>query len=196
MNVCPTVLPVEPVGSIRTDQRRGGNPAVGSAIVSVFGTCWLVLGSAGIYSSLILAAIIVCGVTLLVASVATIRATSAFVLDETAAEKAHRERVFRNANIAQWVAVPVLVILLNVVGMTQWITPGIILIVGLHFIPLATIFGRKQLLTAAAIFISLAVIGPWVVADGPASNILPIVAGLTLWVYALVGLKNAMALND
>src|SRR5262249_42719566 len=56
------------------------------------------------------------------------------------AEQQKRSRVFRNINIAQWVAVVVVIIIANVIQKPQIILPSIILIVGLHFLPFARAF--------------------------------------------------------
>jgi hypothetical protein len=98
--------------------------------------------------------------------------------------EAHRTKVFRNVNIAQWSACGVLVVVLNILQRGEWIVPGIMLIVGLHFFPLAKLFRyRAHYLTGSAL-VALASSYPLLAADGPASAVGPIGAALILWISA------------
>jgi hypothetical protein len=105
--------------------------------------------------------------------------------------EAHRTKVFRNVNIAQWSACGVLVVILNILQLGEWIVPGIMLIVGLHFFPLAKLFRYKAHYITGAALIALAVGYPFVTAGGPASAVGPIGAALILWVSAAGMLTRA-----
>ena len=82
--------------------------------------------------------------------------------------------------------------LLNLIGKPEWITDGIILIVGVHFFPLARIFrsqSRAQA-TIGATLIAIAMVSPCIAArpNHPAASI---TTGLILWLGASYGLLRA-----
>ena len=54
--------------------------------------------------------------------------------------EAQISRTFNRANVAQWIAIPVAVVLLNMVHQTAYVVPAIATIVGLHLFPLARVF--------------------------------------------------------
>jgi hypothetical protein len=97
---------------------------------------------------------------------------------------AHRTKVFRNVNIAQWSACAVLVVVLNILQRGEWIVPGIMLIVGLHFFPLAKLFRYQTHYVTGSALVALASSYPFLAAGGPASPVGPIGAALILWVSA------------
>jgi hypothetical protein len=98
--------------------------------------------------------------------------------------EAHRTKVFRNVNIAQWSACGVLVVVLNILQRGEWIVPGIMLIVGLHFFPLAKLFRYRAHYVTGSALVALASSYPLLAADGPASAVGPIGAALILWMSA------------
>jgi hypothetical protein len=54
--------------------------------------------------------------------------------------EAQISRTFNRANTAQWIAIPVAVVLLNIVHQAAYIVPAVATIVGLHLFPLARAF--------------------------------------------------------
>ena len=58
----------------------------------------------------------------------------------SAEREAQMKRVFLWAKVAQWVAIPIVIVLLNVVHRPEWIAAAIVTIVGLHLYPLAWVF--------------------------------------------------------
>jgi hypothetical protein len=100
-------------------------------------------------------------------------------------EQARRRRVFRNVNVLQWSASVALIVLLNVIGHVEWITPGIILIVGVHCFPLARLFKTRANAVTGAALTLLALVYPFLAVDGPLSAVGPVCAGLILWTAAL-----------
>jgi hypothetical protein len=98
--------------------------------------------------------------------------------------EANRTKVFRNINIAQWSACIGLVVVLNILQRGEWIVPGIMLIVGVHFFPLAKLFRYQAHYVTGSALVALALSYPFLAAGGPASAVGPIGAALILWVSA------------
>ncbi len=101
-----------------------------------------------------------------------------------AATEARRSKVFRNVNIAQWSACILLVVILNILQRGEWIVPGIMLIVGVHFFPLAKLFRHDAHYMTGAALVAWAASYPFLAADGPVSAVGPIGAALILWISA------------
>ncbi len=102
-----------------------------------------------------------------------------------------RNRWFHIINAGQWVLILVVANVLVNLGLGVWVIPSVVLIVGLHFLPLARLFDyRIHYLTGAA-FILLALIVPRVAAGGPGDPVICLCAGLVLWGSALWGLLAA-----
>lgn len=55
-------------------------------------------------------------------------------------EEARTQRLFNAVNIIQWVSVATVILILNVLHLTEYIVPAISVIVGLHLFPLAGAF--------------------------------------------------------
>jgi hypothetical protein len=87
-------------------------------------------------------------------------------------------------NIAQWSACGVLVVILNILQRGEWIVPGIMFIVGLHFFPLAKLFRYEAHYLTGSALVALASSYPFIATDGPASAVGPIGAALILWISA------------
>lgn len=80
-------------------------------------------------------------------------------------------RAFHVVNAAQWITIALAASLLVRVGRAEWIQASVILIVGLHFLPLARVFGNRQYYFTGAAMMLLALAYPLVAAAGPASPI-------------------------
>ncbi|WP_304360312.1 hypothetical protein [Collimonas fungivorans] len=94
-------------------------------------------------------------------------------------------RIFNIVNAAQWIAIFVVARLLMHFGLSSWFIPSVIFILGLHFLPLAHVFGwRPHYVTGAALML-VAVIYPLLAPAGPASPIGCLGTGLILWSSAL-----------
>jgi hypothetical protein len=173
----------------------GSNPAQrrgrGSGVMSLafFGSWWLAAGLSVIHGPTwaVLSFVLIAGSGLFVTGWRQTRreaADNAAIERQDPAGSAHRARVFRNINIAQWVSCAVLVVVLNIIKHVEWIMPGIMLIVALHFLPLAKLFqSRLHVATGAALAV-LAASYPFFAAAGPTSGVGPVGAGLILWASA------------
>jgi hypothetical protein len=99
-----------------------------------------------------------------------------------------RGRIFHWINGAQWVAAAALIAVLNVVHHPEWIMAGIMLIVGLHFLPLARLFNHRPHVWLGVALSGWAIAYPLILAQGPTSPWGPIGAGLILWAAGLAAL--------
>jgi hypothetical protein len=97
-------------------------------------------------------------------------------------------RIFHFVNILQWALVIVAANVLDATGNMSWFAPATILIVGLHFIPLAVIMQYRWHYVTGAALVFHSIIFPF--AAGPGSFAGPLGAGLILWIGALVALAG------
>lgn len=184
----------------RRAARRG--IGIGAMFFAGFGTLWIGLGShAAGASTTVLIAIAALGLTLFGLGWRRSRETRlgqfagddapAFIRDQEA-----RQRVFRRINGAQYIAIVAVVTVLNVLGKPEWIGDGIILIVGLHFFPLARLFrspGHGIVGAALIAIVAAVVLFSRATPDIPAA---PIATGLVLWAGAAYGLVRSMRNRD
>lgn len=110
-------------------------------------------------------------------------------LAETPAQQG-RQRWFHIINVGQWVLILIVGNVLANLGFGAWVIPAVILIVGLHFLPLAWLFSNSVRYATAAGFIVLAVSYPFFAAGGPADPVGCLGAGLILWLSAVMGLTR------
>jgi hypothetical protein len=172
-----------------------GNPATGALFLSFFGTIWLLLGCLCNSVRYDLAAVVSGAVGLAIFStafimIAQLRKQRPVDAQPSAAEL-RRDRVFNRINIAQWVAAGLSVLVLNVTGHPQWIMASIILVVGVHFFPLAHLFRRTSHFILGTVVVMIALVLPRFVEDGPQSVALPLATGCVLLVFAVIGLIQA-----
>ena len=98
-------------------------------------------------------------------------------------------RWFRIINVAQWILILAGVNVLNILGLARWAIPFAILIVGLHFLPLARLFQARAHYLAGVALVLLAVCLP-LLTGNPESPAGPFGAGLILWASALWALRS------
>jgi hypothetical protein len=172
-------------------------PGIRMMFLGFFGTWWTITGCQGLY-----------GASIPVVTAAAIVGLSIFFvglyLSSTSVQRPQEEqpealqwgrtRTFRNVNIVQWAAIAALIVTLNVIGHGEWLFPGIMSIVGLHFLPLARLFpaSKTNNFITGLVLVAVALIYPFVAAGGPQSPWGPLVAGLILWASALITFANAV----
>jgi len=167
------------IASAELNCARPGSSGIGVMFLAFFSTWWMASG----LNSL-------CGLTWAMLSVVVFAGLVLFLAGwrrarrEDSSLDAHGARVFRNVNLVQWGACIALVVVLNVVQHAEWITPGIMLIVALHFFPLAKLFRSKLHVVLGAALTALAVSYPFLTAAGPSSGVGPVAAGIILWAAA------------
>jgi hypothetical protein len=162
--------------------------AIGAMFFAGFGGMWLELWAHSEYpeSSNTLLAIAVVAVALLALAYRVYKINSlAFKAIAQTPESVRKSRMFNLVNAGQWGTIFIVAFVLSQVGYARWILPMIILIVGLHFLPLARLFSyRPHYLTGAALIL-LACIYPFVAPEGPESALGALGTGLVLWLSAV-----------
>lgn len=174
--------------------------ALGGIFMTLFGSIWLAAADyqsfGGTLTALVgLLAIAACAIGLVVWARATFKAgrpgDAATARDPATAKRLRRR--FMLINATQWIAVGLAVPLLNVFAHAEWIAPAVILIVGLHFIPLARLFGYRGYYVTAGALVLVAVLA---IASGAERHVaLTLFAtGAILWATT-VALLRALQLD-
>ena len=169
-----------------------GSRAIGAAYFSLFGSVWLLFAYhlAHWRGLLPLAVVLAVGLSLFLAAigVASKRRDAMRAVRRTP-ERRRTLRWFRAIHAAEWIATVAAVFLLAEVDLSVWIAPAVMLIVGLHLLPLARIFRYRPHLVTGAILIVAGLLYPFVSSEGPGSPSGCLVAGATLWLSALWSLR-------
>lgn len=176
--------------------RRGR--AVGALFFSGFGALWIAAwyrlgghGRAAGYGVIALAA-----AGLIAMAIRILRTTPAVPAEVLASARYRRTaRWFHIINTAQWLAILVVVNILSNLHHAEWIIPGIIAIVGLHFLPLAPLLHNRVNAALGLSLLAIALIGPRMAGGGPSDPVLCLATGAVLWGGALSGLLSAPELN-
>jgi cytochrome bd-type quinol oxidase subunit 2 len=178
--------------SVPADPARAGR-AIGAMFFSVFGGLWLGLWANDQYPGFVALQLVVASVTaaLLAASYRVYKANSlALKANAETPESRRKSRRFRLINATQWSVIFLVAFILSATGNARWNLPAIILIVGLHFLPLASLFEYRPHYFTGAALILLACVYPLVARGGPENAIGALGAGLILWASALWALVN------
>ena len=96
-------------------------------------------------------------------------------------ESRKRSRIFRLINVLQWFIIVVVANILTNFGLTRWIIPAVMLVVGIHFIPLAKLFVYPPHYITGALLVLLSVGYPLVSVGGPSNAVGWLDTGLVLW---------------
>ena len=163
--------------------------AIGAMFLSLFGGAWLTLWCAQAYGPQPVILILIAAGSLTIFSLAlrqllADRQTHAARRDDSRKKRALR--YFGIVNVVQWFLIFCAVIVLAKSGKPQWICAAIIIIVGVHFLPLAAIFRYRPHYVTGSSLILLAITYP--IAVGPASSTGPFAAGVILWISAIAAL--------
>ena len=166
---------------------------------SVFGAIWLILWSQRAFGLRpgILAVIVFAGAAIFAAALRLYRQNqSALAAEEDSPANKKADRTFYIVNITQWVAVPVVAIVLANIGLKDWILASVILIVGIHFFPLARAFHNPQLNATGVAMVVVAVGYPLIAPTGAASPVGCLAAGIVLWASAMRSLFSNPVQRD
>ena len=176
----------------RTLARRARS--IGAMIFALFGGAWLAVWNHLAQPSLMAGYVIIAllAAALFMFARSRYRRYGAAAVQQVATPEARRrDRWFHIINVGQWVLILIVANVLVNVGLGTWVIPSVVLIVGLHFLPLARLFEYRAHYVTGSAFILLALIAPRVAADGPGDPIICLCAGLVLWASALWGLLAA-----
>lgn len=167
--------------------------ASGAMFFAVFGAVWLAAWarSSGAGTAAF-AAIVILAVALFAAARLRYRryAPALALLNETP-ERRRAARVFRLVNAAQWTLIMLLGLVFANTGLAAWIIPMVLIVIGLHFVPLAYVFNNPPHYVTAAALVGLAVAYPLLARGGPTDPVGFLGAGLILWISAVFALRPA-----
>lgn len=167
------------------------NRAIGAMFFTLLGSGWLLFGILAGYGMKPLAVWTVMAGTLLLfcASVRQFRRNRAARAAEPESQESKRaNRIFNAVNAIQWISVFVVSALLAALGHKEWILPAIILIVGIHFFPLAVAFKVPRHYVTGTAMTLLAIVYPFLSNGGPRSPLGCLGAGIILWASAVAAL--------
>jgi hypothetical protein len=175
-------------------QSQSAHPgmAFGGVFLALFGATWLV-GASVLYlsaSALALAAIAAGAVGLVAWALATFRARRlayAGAPDPAAGRRLRRALI--GVNAAQWSLIGLAILVMNVSGHIAWIMPSVIFLVGVHFFPLARIFGYRGYYWTAAGLVLVAVLDVAAGAGGALAAPSLLATGAILWLSAAALLR-------
>lgn len=173
-----------------TNSTRPGS-AIGPMVLTFFGAVWIEGWNlvANKNSPIVLAVIV--GVVLMLMTLAlrryrALRFANVAEIDTPATRR--RNRLFHLANGGQWFVILVLSNVFNNVGLSDWVMPMAIFVIGLHFVPLAVAFDNRGNYVVGALMMLLALVYPFVLPMGPTDALGWLGAGLILWSGAVNGL--------
>lgn len=167
--------------------------AKGAMFLSIFGAAWLVLWNQralhGNYLVLLLIAVI--GQRIFSMALSRYHQFRIYAEDEANTPKQRRvTRLFHLVNVAQWITIFAGSNVLINLGLSDWVIPMAILVVGLHFLPLARLFQIKAHFYLGLTISVFAVTYPFIL-SGPTDPYGCFGVGVMLWSYALLRLVTS-----
>ena len=155
---------------------------------SVFGGCWLAVWCLGAYGAKPggLGVIGAGSAAILLVAVKQFRDNRVAYVNEAESPASKRAgRIFNVVNATQWILIFIVGTVLKKAGHWEWIIPAVILIVGVHFFPLAVAFRvRRHYLTGGSLIL-VAVLYPLLAKSGPKAPVGCLGTGLILWLSAI-----------
>ena len=172
---------------IQMQHATRANNAIGAIALSIFGAVWLAAWCLntpliGKWPLLIIAA--VAGTVIALAVRMYRRNSAAYVVYRKSAEGMGSSIVLGLVNALQWALITLLAALLPE-SRAHWFVPGVILIVGVHFIPLAYALRYRPYLLTAATLLGLAASASSLATFSPASPLAALGTGAILWLTAI-----------
>jgi hypothetical protein len=164
------------------------NHAIGAIFLSLFGAVWLAawcLQPIPQHLGWLALIVAICLVMCALAVRQFRRNMIAYRAEAKLPTGKRSNRVLGIVNGVQWLCIFAAAALLQMFGQSQWFVVCVILIVGVHFIPLAAALQYPPYYFTAAALVALAALYPRLTASGPQSPLGLLGAGVILWVTAL-----------
>lgn len=182
---------MQAIDTMSSEARMAGR-ATGAMFFFVFGAVWLEgwAGSAGAGVPVFVAIAALALVLLGVAWRRYRRYAPALARQGDTPERRRMKRVFNIVNAAQWIVIFVLAQVLIHAGLSAWIIPMGMAIIGLHFLPLAYVFRHPAHYVTGVAMVAFAALYPLVAAGGPTAPVGFLGAGLILWLSAIWALRT------
>ena len=166
--------------------------AIEAMFFSLLGGAWFALWSVRAFGvqpfPLILIAL--CGLTLFGSAFRIYQKNKAALSpDADSPEKKKAVRIFHLVNAGQWILILVAGNVLVNIGYSDWVIAAVIFIIGLHFLPLASVFKYPPHYFTGAALILCAIGYPFLTKIGPVNPTGCLGAGVILWTSAIYGLS-------
>lgn len=182
------------------DQRivRAYGAAIGTIFLSLFGLAWILLaldalGQLHAYFVVLLSCFVA---VLLASSISVLRRTHSLVREQKKSPHGkHVNHMFGLVNVIQWTTIFLAVNLLEHFHLGHWIVPTIILIVGIHFLPLAYLFQARLHYVTGCALVLWGIVAPLLVPSGNMEPIAALGAGIILWLTAVKQTLVALRLS-
>ncbi|MFZ6874425.1 hypothetical protein ACO0LF_20385 [Undibacterium sp. Di27W] len=170
--------------------------AKGAMFFSVFGSAWLALWiQRSLQASwLVYLLIALGGLALFCLACLRNRQYLEFAEEDSPATK-KAARWFHIVNGGQWLLILISSNVLINLGHAVWVMPVAMLIIGLHFLPLARLFKVPGHLWLGLLISLFAITYPFLLSGGPADPYGCLGMGLLLWGYALLKLLSIPAIR-
>jgi len=193
----PTPFPMSAAPHDVSERLRARSRATGALVMTGFGALWACMGAPATgVAPQVWAAVALIAVGLALAALQVFRANPA-VTEPLSAEITARlrraNRIFMWALAGEGVGIPLAINLVVNLGHPQWQMPAIMLIVGLHFLPLAVGFGDRSYRVTGVAMTTWALAYPWLFAAGALAPAGPLVAGAMLFASAAWALRSVPA---
>ena len=172
--------------------------AIGAMFFSLFGGLWVAAWCVQTYGAQPLRLLPVAAITVLLFMLAWrqfSRHRAAHAAAEQSPQAKRVGRLFNIVNMGQWIAIFIVGNVLKNLGLQAWFIPAVILIVGLHFFPLAWLFKARRHVAIGMALCVWAIGYPFSVRLGPLDPIGCLGAGLILWGAALSAVRSGFALQ-
>jgi hypothetical protein len=166
--------------------------AIGAMFFSLLGGAWVALWSVRAFGvrPLLLAIIAACSLAIFYGAIRLYQANQSTQLqDAESPEKKRRDQIFHLVNAGQWVLILIVGNVLVNLGRSQWVIMAAILIIGLHFLPLAWLFAYVPHYVTGTALVLWAIGFPVLSKAGPGAPIGCLGAGVILWTSALYALN-------
>jgi len=173
--------------------------AIGAMFFSLFGGLWVAGWCVQMYGAHPLRLLPVAAITVLLLMLAWRqfrRHRAAHAAAEQSPQAKRVGRLFNVVNAGQWIAIFIVGNVLKNMGLQAWFIPAVILIVGLHFFPLAWLFKARRHLAIGMALCVWAVGYPLTLRHGPLDPAGCLGAGLILWVAALSAVRAGFAVQQ
>ena len=162
--------------------------AIGALFFSFFGGAWITYWAYRIFSNRFFPIALVITLTLILVSYAYRKYRlfkEALAAETPSPAKQKADRVFNLVNVTQWIVILAVGNILANTGLSQWVIPAAICIIGIHFLPLAYVFANRYHFITGSGLIVLSVVYPFIAPQGASDPVGCLCAGIILWISAL-----------
>jgi magnesium-transporting ATPase (P-type) len=178
-------IEVEPITF--TDSLRAGR-AIGAMFFFFFGGAWISYWAYQTFNNRVVSVMLII-VTTLILTFFAFRKYQLFKVDQAVESlspaKRKADRNFYIVNVTQWIVILVVGNVLANIGLSNWVIPAAIFIIGVHFLPLAFIFTNRYHLITCSGLILLSIIYPFIAPGGASDPVGCLGAGIILWISAI-----------